>query len=69
MKFIVDKMPETGEECPFSEWHPYPPIMEEVGAWYCKHDDKKCNLCGTECRWMKEQFINSDTIESTITST
>jgi len=54
MKFIVDKMPETEKECPFSEWHPYPPIMEEAGAWYCKHDNKMCNLCGTECKWMKQ---------------
>ena len=68
MKFIVDKMPETGKECSFSEWHPYPPIIERTGDWYCKRDNKMCNLCGAECRWMKQQFTNSDTIDPMITS-
>lgn len=55
MKFIVDEMPKKQRECPFSDWHPYPPIVEKAGDWYCKHDEEVCTLCDKECKWMKEE--------------
>lgn len=39
MKFTVDEMPKDGE-CPFTEWVPYPPFIEEPGRWICKKADK-----------------------------
>ncbi len=54
MKFIVDEMPKQ-DECIFSEWKPYPPIIEKSGEWYCKNDKKICHMEPHECRWLKEQ--------------
>ena len=55
MKFIVDEMPKDKTECPFSDWAPYPPIMEKAGEYICEKDRKICNLCKTECRWLKQE--------------
>ena len=54
MKFIVDEMPKSEKECPFSDWTPYPPIIEKTGDYICNHDRKVCNISGSECRWMKQ---------------
>lgn len=54
MKFIVDKMPKRKHECPFSDWCPYPPIVEKTGDWICTKDKKICNLSEKECRWLKK---------------
>lgn len=59
MKFVVDKCPDKGE-CPFASWKPYPPIVEKTGDWYCKNDNKICNVCETGCRWMKPCEQSSD---------
>lgn len=61
MKYIVDELPKTKEDCDCSEWEPYPPFIEETGRYICKKDRKNCNLdedhpvtC-TSCRWLKVQ--------------
>lgn len=55
MKFIVNRLPESKKECPFSE--PGKVKLEYV----CKMDKKRCNLdkdypitC-MSCRWLKVQ--------------
>ena len=58
MKFIVDVLPKTKGECPYSKWKPYPPFIEEIGAYYCEFDKEVCNLkedgdCST-CRWLRK---------------
>ena len=53
MKFIVDEMPKSKGECPFSEWKPYPTIIEETGRYICKINHNDCNLCETECQFLK----------------
>lgn len=55
MKFIVDEMPKSKSKCPFSEWKPYPPIMEETGHYICKINQNDCNLCETECQLLKQE--------------
>ena len=55
MKFIVDEMPNEERKCPFSTWKAYPPIIEKIGDWFCKHDNKVCYLSGEKCRWMKQE--------------
>ena len=55
MKFIVDEMPKDKSECPFSEWKPYPPIMEKTGHYICKINHNDCNLCETECQLLKRE--------------
>lgn len=56
MKFIVDKLPNTIKDCIFSEWHTYPPILEEAGYYKCIKCQKECNLTreSTECYLLKE---------------
>lgn len=53
MKFIVDEIPKSKSECPFSEWKPYPPIMKETGHYVCKINYKHCDLGETECNLLK----------------
>lgn len=60
MKFFVDEMPKDERECPFSDWVAYPPIIEKTGDWVCEKDRNVCDLCETECRWMKK--LNSSEI-------
>ena len=57
MKFIVDEMPKSKSECLFSEWKPYPPIMEETGHYICKINQNDCNLCETECKLLKQKAV------------
>lgn len=56
MKFIVDKLPKCSEECDFSKWHPYPPIIEEPGYYECTKNKRECNLTKgkNECYLLKE---------------
>jgi hypothetical protein len=55
MKIIVDEMPTNKDACPFAEWNPYPPIVEETGYHKCKLDDKNCGLWSDKgCRWLTE---------------
>ncbi len=53
MKFLVDKMP-TQRRCPYSEWKPYPPIVEEPGYYRCKIDMEHCNNKddGSSCKFL-----------------
>ena len=57
MKFIVDEMPKSKSECHFSEWKPYPPIMEETGHYVCKINHNDCNLCKTECELLEQEAV------------
>ena len=56
MKFIVDKLPNNSQDCIFSKWHPYPPIIEEAGYYECVKCKMKCNLSReeSECHLLKE---------------
>ena len=49
MKIYVDEMPSNLDECLYAEWHPYPPFVERVGDWYCKKNNRICNLTTVEC--------------------
>jgi len=56
MKFIVNQMPKTKRDCPFSE-----PSMVKLLKYICKMDKKLCNLdedhpitC-MSCRWLKAE--------------
>ena len=56
MKFIVNQMPKTKRDCPFSE-----PSIVKLLKYICKMDKKQCNLdeehpitC-VSCRWLKVQ--------------
>lgn len=49
MKIYVDEMPFNLSECPYAEWKPYPPIIEQIGDWYCKKNNRVCNLTTVEC--------------------
>lgn len=56
MKLIVNQMPKTKRECPFSERHHDPKC-----GYVCKMDGKMCTLgedhpviC-VSCRWLKIQ--------------
>ena len=55
MKFIVDELPEEKYDCNYSEWVPYPPIMEKSGEYFCNLANKKCNLTydNNECEGLK----------------
>jgi hypothetical protein len=58
MKFVVDALPEQ-KDCPFSEWHPYPPIMEEPGYYRCKLAEVRNDGCymdreNGECEFLVE---------------
>lgn len=64
MKFIVDKMPKSKSKCPFSEWKPYPPIMEKPGHYICKINHNGCNLCETECQFLKQEAKTGYWIDS-----
>lgn len=33
--FIVEEAPKSSRECPFSKWHPNPPILQEPGYYEC----------------------------------
>lgn len=54
MKLLVDELPETPVQCPYSQWHPNPPILEEPGYYTCRKEHK-CNLgaCDGECLMFK----------------
>lgn len=56
MKIFVDEMPETSKNCPFSEWVPNPPFIEEPGYFKCRLTNKYCSLSKTEkeCSFFKE---------------
>ena len=55
MKFIVDKVPEKEQNCPFSCWKPYPPFIEKTGDWFCKLSETRCDLEKDKCKWMTEK--------------
>ena len=55
MKFIVDEMPKSKSECPFSDWKPYPPIIEKTGDYICKINGNVCDLCEKECQLLKKE--------------
>ena len=59
MKIVVNEMPKTERDCPFSAWKPNPPFIEEPGYWICEFSkqDKRglsCNLGKAEhaCRYL-----------------
>ncbi len=57
MKIVVSELPKTPSECPFSEWKPYPPFIEEPGYWYCtfcEKDKRKCEIDENnhQCLWL-----------------
>lgn len=56
MKFIVDKLPKSSEECLFAERHFNPPFIREPEYYLCKRCGKECNLTTgkTECYLLKE---------------
>ena len=43
MKLVVNELPKTPNECPFSEWKPNPPFIEEPGYWVCKFGKQECS--------------------------
>ena len=49
MNYVVNEMPSQPSECPYSEWKPYPPIIEEPGYWVCtlSSKDKRKSLSCT----------------------
>lgn len=52
MKIVVDGLPIEQRECPFSKWHPYPPIVKDPGYYECEYGGK-CSLTRNsmnECR-------------------
>ena len=55
MKYIVDNLPKTKEDCDQSEWN------RRQRDYICKRDGKICNLdeghpiTSTSCRWLKVQ--------------
>lgn len=54
MKFIVDKVPEKEQNCPFAYWKPYPPFIEKTGDWFCELGKTRCDLEKDKCKWMTE---------------
>lgn len=58
MKIIVDKLPSNPARCPYSKWHPYPPIVESPGYYMCKSGsyEAHCNLNtnSSECNLLKK---------------
>lgn len=44
MKILVDSLPRHPSVCPFSKFHPYPPIVEEPGYYTCNLTGKDCSL-------------------------
>ena len=56
MKIIVDEIVATPKNCPFSIWHPYPPIVEQPGYYTCDFDRTECklDLIKKECNCFKE---------------
>jgi len=53
MKILVDKLPNSPSECPFSEWYPF-----GVGCYKCKLVGHKCDFYDrekeNECLILKE---------------
>ena len=56
MKILVDKIVNHPDECFFSQWKSYPPIIEKPGDYYCSRVKKVCNLYNesNECYCFKE---------------
>ena len=60
MRFVVDALPEQKGNCPFSEWRPYPPCIEETGYFLCRMRKGKRNAeCDLDvekgtCRFLVE---------------
>lgn len=56
MKFIVDELPKNKDECFWSEWSSYPPIIEESGEYLCILTNMICNFeyDGDECHGLKK---------------
>lgn len=52
MKYYVDEMPTEGK-CVDAEWHPYPPIVEKTGDYYCQKDNELCDRTEEGCRYLK----------------
>lgn len=60
MKFIVDQLPKTKKDCPFSELRELNEDTIYKFGYACKMDNKQCNLerekylitC-VSCRWLK----------------
>ena len=71
MKFLVDEMPKEKGKCPFCEWQPYPPFIEEPGRWVCKIAEKKygnktsCDLKADSCSYLRLYTIQGEQNEST----
>ena len=60
MKLVVNELPKTPSECPFGEWQPNPPFIEEPGYWYCtlcakdKRNLPRCKIDENnhQCLWL-----------------
>ena len=61
MQILVKNIVNHPSECPYAEWKPYPPIVEQPGIYICKGIKTNtqtlgCNLNTKtkECRFFKQ---------------
>lgn len=52
---IVEGVPECADDCPFSKWHPYPPIIETPGYYECQLGGV-CRIEESRCLHMKTEM-------------
>ena len=57
MKYLVEWFPEKEQFCINSFKHFLPPIFEEPYEYLCKIDNRICDLCKGECRYMIDYKI------------
>lgn len=50
MQLCVKEMPENAKECIFSEWKPFPPLIQKPGYYKCKIENEPCSLRNKKCR-------------------
>lgn len=55
--FIVEEVPKSPSQCPFSKWHPNPPILEEPGYYEC--------LLGGSCKIEENKCAHLESINTT----
>lgn len=53
--FIVESVPDSPKNCPFSKWHSYPPIVKSPGYYECKLGGD-CVIGEGCCRHMKAEM-------------
>lgn len=57
--FMVEKIPKVASECPFSKWHPYPPMIEDPGYYEC--------ILGGNCKLYDDRCSHLKTLDSILT--